>query len=207
MTQSRGEYHAREFLRRLREESINKDDPIPEWTTPKLISFEYNETGGQCICKKDIHQLFQIQNKTTKTTLIIGADCAKRWFNAQYHCQQCNTPLSNVVKRLRESNFICPGCAKQKRDNEKRLELRRQSLYDKYSNRWFNNHLTVPFPFQHRKMIADHLQDPNFCNFILNLGQEHISNDLMPMALRYYSEYLHDLQTLISLTWDIEERS
>jgi hypothetical protein len=206
MTQTEGEYHAREFLRRLREESVNKDDPIPEWSIPKLISFEYNETGGRCICKKDIFQIFQIENKHTKKTLLIGADCAKRWFSARYSCHRCKKPLGNIVKRLRESNFICPACAKEQRHHEKSNELLRQSLLTKYGFRWFNNHLNIPFPFQHKKNIMDHLEDEQFCNYILDLDTTHIDNELMPMPFKYYSEYLQDLQTLIRLTWVIEER-
>lgn len=119
-----GKIHAMEFLKRLREESVNKSDPLPEWTTPKLCVSEFLDTAGcYCICKKKIYNVYEIFNINTNKRLEIGSDCAERWFKAKYICEQCRAPLGNVKKRMAEKNFICPKCA--------RVIRKRQELEDK----------------------------------------------------------------------------
>lgn len=184
-----GKEHAMMFIKRLKEESVNKFDPFPEWTTPKLISLEFEETGGTCICKKHIHQIFEIVNKETGKRLEIGCDCAERWFGARYFCSCCKAVLGNLRKRLREQNFICPACA---RKEKKRFEELKKRFYGR--NFWSIG--TLPSCFKH-KLLKELLEEEKFCNYILSLE--------VPWYEYKYFEYIESLKRLIKFLWEVEE--
>jgi len=185
-----GEEHAREFLKQLREASVNKHDPLPEWTTPKYVFYEtFEETGGTyCICKKKICNIYTITNKNTNKTLTIGSDCAERWFKSRYNCETCKSPLGNIKKRLSEKNFICPACA---RKNKK------QAIQDlKEARRLLSFQFKYPddrAPY-YPKTLGQLLELPCFCNMILNLNLK----NYQPA----YQKYIEKIRLLIQDVWE-----
>jgi ribosomal protein L37AE/L43A len=188
-----GEEHAREFLKQLRAFSVNKDDPLPEWTTPKYVFYDtFEETGGTyCICKKKICNIYSITNKNTNKTLTIGSDCAERWFKSRYNCETCKSPLGNIKKRLSEKNFICPACARaSKKQAAKELKEARSLLGTQFRSPDMN----LPY---YPRTLGQLLELPSFCNTILNLNLKKY-----PLA---YQRYIEKIQLLVKETWDIQE--
>lgn len=104
--------YAKNFMIALRKYSINQSDPIPEW---ELLPEVHDDVGGglECICTKDIKQIYTIRHKETKKELEIGCDCALRWMDCSLRCLSCKSPLGNVMKRRKEKNFLCPRCTKE----------------------------------------------------------------------------------------------
>lgn len=191
---SEGEFHAKEFMRRLREESVNKHDPLPEWTIPRLYSIDFTANcGSTCICKKEIKVVYEIFNKNTNNRLEIGSDCAERWFKAKFICKQCSAPLGNIKKRLKEDNFICPSCSREPLK-------RRKEILKEYGNKpfWSCPPLFVPPQFRKEK-LENLIENPEFCNFVLNIDDR---------KWKYYSFtiYLNKIKELVELTWDISEK-
>lgn len=196
---SEGEYHAREFIKRLREESVNKSDPLPEWTTPKLCVTEFEDTAGcYCICKKKIQNVYEIFNINTDKRLEIGCDCAERWFKAKYVCEKCKSPLGNVKKRMAEQNFICPKCAREQIALQKAQQKERETLEAKYFNTCFCNLTKQPWLFSNypHNRIFRLIDNPEWCNFVLNMEISSLTSS--------YQAYIGNLQKLIRLTWDVQ---
>ena len=101
--------HAKEFFKVLREHSVHKDDPIPEWSV-----VDSNHYATHCICKHYIQNIFIIQNKITGKRLDVGSDCIKKWsieFNLR--CRNCRSILGNKEKRLMNNDLICPQCKRK----------------------------------------------------------------------------------------------
>lgn len=108
--------HAR-FMQVLKAHSENQTHPIPEW---RLHSFREVEEK-KCICSHDILNNYFISNDRTKTTLIIGSDCMKRFLDPSLRCSECKQPIQNVVNRIEKSDFICRNCKNQRRKTVKHL--------------------------------------------------------------------------------------
>jgi hypothetical protein len=98
------------FMEVLKEHSINQVLPIPEWELSPITRVEEKK----CICSHPILNNYFITNEKTKTILVIGSDCMKRFLDPSLRCEECNAPIQNVVQRISEGNFICREC-KQKR--------------------------------------------------------------------------------------------
>lgn len=110
-------YNERFYLR-LCEESVNKEDPVPEW-------FVQDTEGGDgsCICGKELKVLYTIKNRLNGKHLIIGSECQKKFgVECAVLCEQCEKPLSNVSNRVKENNMICPRCTRENKKEQTKLD-------------------------------------------------------------------------------------
>ena len=107
-------FHHQEFIRVLREESVHKDDPIPEWEVDGVL-----DGDGKCICTKELKRVFLIRNKITEKQLPVGCDCIKRWdIQHVMSCNNCGSALGNKLKREKEKDYICTTCKKEEKKQE-----------------------------------------------------------------------------------------
>ena len=115
-----GEYHARKFREELALWSIDKVDPVSEWS----LDDNPQEDLTQCICTKDITMRWPITNKITGRILWIGADCAVKWLKPTLLCKSCKSVLGNIKGRLRDKNFYCRSCLfRKKKAIQKRISI------------------------------------------------------------------------------------
>lgn len=160
------EFYAKKFLEALRKESRDKIDPVSEW---RLLDTTGNfETN--CICSKDICQVFYIQNKLTQKTLKIGSDCAERWLSCRLECMECHTALGNVMKRRREKDFLCRSCKKNKKERDSNI-----FLFGKYEG----------YPWY---QVA---KDQSYVNWLANLEKR---TNYQEGFLKYCSLYYYDFE-------------
>jgi hypothetical protein len=97
---------ALQFQDRLKTHSQNKEDPVSEWEL--LDEIVYSTT--HCLCGKEIHVVYQIQNKLTREVIGIGSECVKRWLDSSLYCKCCQCSLGNALQRRREKKFYCRQC-------------------------------------------------------------------------------------------------
>lgn len=166
---------ARLFHSILRENSMNKEDPIPEW---KLVVDYEGDGEERCICSTPIVYKYVIENKHTGTRLIIGSECIKRW-NIEFLCKDCGSHLGNITRRLAKKDFVCPDCKKREErrkkvkeaaDTERRKKLASYVLY------WYG-------PYYKRK-FSDVIDDIPYVEFLLN-------QPTRTKTIEYFEEYVN----------------
>lgn len=97
---------ALQFLERLKEHSQNKEDPISEW----ILHDNVEERTSNCLCGKEIHVIYFIENKLSHEIIGVGSECVKKWLNPYLVCKSCYCPLGNALQRRREKKFYCRQC-------------------------------------------------------------------------------------------------
>lgn len=146
-----GTFYAKEFMRVLRLNSYDREDPISEWKLLDLM--EESDEMRRCICSKDIHNLYYIQNRVDKKILTIGSDCALRWMECRMHCLRCKNEMGNVMKRRARGDYFCRSCKKY-------LEKKGQC--------WF----TMKGKYLGKRW-AEVKEDEEYVNFLANLDDPH----------------------------------
>ena len=141
------------FMEVLNHHSENQGHSIPEW---ELLPFRKENFRLKCICSHPIQNNFFISNNTTKTTLVIGSDCMKRFLNPTLRCEDCSGYMNNVVKRIEDDDMICRDCKRKRR-----------KIVKDYEYKVFR----VPGPYEGRsfKSVAEDLQ---YAEAILNEPRE-----------------------------------
>lgn len=166
------------FMAVLKDHSENQTHPIPEWTL--LETMEVKES--QCICTQPILNQYFISNDTTKTTLIIGSDCMKRFLEPSLHCKECGCGITTgIVERIQKKDFLCKQCKAQKKKEallraEKEAKETQRKLLEEAKQEakkqqmgnwilfWYGRYYQKPF-----KMV---LQDEAYVEYLLNLPEE-----------------------------------
>lgn len=150
------EHKAKKFFEKLREKSVFKQDPIPEWSVIHDIEGDGSST---CICSTPIQYQFTIRNKLNGMHLVIGSECVKR-FGIEFVCDNCGASLGNITQRLIKKDYLCPLCKKEKQRQqeaeERRERIRQQMEQTKIQARintlsrfrlyWFGVHYGKSFP-------------------------------------------------------------
>jgi hypothetical protein len=99
------------FLKTLKEHSLDKENPIPEWKV--LQKQERQDT--KCICSTKIMRVFFIQNQHTQEILQVGNVCVEQWMGLAVYCLQCDKFLPKEKRKVSSTDFLCETCyAKQK---------------------------------------------------------------------------------------------
>ena len=137
-----------------------------EWTADNKMCDSLKEYGlavedddAQCICRKSIKRMYYVSNSRTKTSLILGSCCIKKFLPDALHCEKCDTPLCNVVHRLHKGDFTCPKCRRyaQKIVNE------RKAKYIGY---------TIKYPGHkyHGRVFSSVIEDEDFVDDVYQNG-------------------------------------
>lgn len=104
------EHYARTFMEVLKNHSVNKKTPVPEWS---VVRVSYSE-HSKCICTNEIAWKYHIKNSITNDELIVGSDCVKRWgVPFPLTCKVCGAALKDKVNRAQEGKYICPSCVRE----------------------------------------------------------------------------------------------
>jgi len=107
------------LIEALKANSINQDDPVPEW-----LYIKYTDVSGatgvtRCLCTTPIQKFYTIQNKHTLKNEIIGCECIKKFLENAVECEKCKKPLRNLTKRLDTGCLVCPECTRAEKAAEK----------------------------------------------------------------------------------------
>ena len=159
------------LMNRIVENSVAElfTEACTEWTADnkKLGSLEeyglvVQDEEAQCICRKSIKDLYYVSNAKTKTSLILGSCCIKKFLPESLHCSECNTPLRNICKRLKAREFVCPECVRCKKYQEK-LNLERKMFYQYH---------TIHYPGHkyHGRVFSTVIEDDDFVDDIYKNG-------------------------------------
>ena len=146
-----GAFYAREFMRKLRQYSNDKENPIPEWELQSYVQ----EAAGECwcICSKEIKNLYHIKSKLSGHLLTIGCDCAKRWIDCDLNCFGCDAPLKSSMTRRRKGDFWCRRCHKMMKRvedtpvvrNGRLTTFKELALDESFVNRMVNRPVKEPW--------------------------------------------------------------
>lgn len=159
------------LMNRIVENSVSDlfTEAQTEWTADNKKCDSLEEYGlvvedddAQCICRKSIKSLYYVSNAKTKTSLILGSCCIKKFLPDALRCKECDTPLSNVVKRLQTNNFTCPKCERCKKFQEK-LNHERKMRYQFH---------TIHYPGHkyHGRLFSTVIEDDDFVDDIYKNG-------------------------------------
>ena len=176
---------AKRFFEILREQSMYKNDPVPEWKVVPEVECEDDGTGV-CICSTPIVYKYCIENKHNGNRLTIGSECVKRW-NLEFTCKDCKAPLGNVTQRLLKKNFFCPECTKRKKNQEKirqQMLLARQKELERYTLFWYGP--------DYKRKFKDVIQDIPYVERLINV--------------EYKTKTLELFQEYVSLLFDIVDK-
>ena len=169
---------AKNFFTVLRDNSVFKDDPIPEWEVKnKIEAFEGKEVS-YCICSTPIIHEFKIRNKINGNELKIGSECVKRW-GFKVVCKSCKSSLGNIVKRLVKEDFLCPACKKEEKQRiqaeQQRQESRRNTL-GSMRLFWYGKY--------YMKKFSEIIDDTDYVNKLINVTEK-------PQTLQLFEEYVN----------------
>ena len=133
---------------------------------------------AQCICRKSIMNTFYIDNDKTKTSLILGSCCIKKFLPDALRCKKCDEPLNNIVKRLLEKNYTCPTCTRLLN----KIAKEREKMYAEKAFYWRNHKYNG-------KLFKDIVHDEDFINDLYVNGMPFNSRSmdyLLDYAKNYY---------------------
>ena len=111
--------------------SINQQDPVPEWVFVKFVDLSGGRLTTKCLCSTPIAKFYKIKNKHTLKEEIIGSECIRRFMENAVECEICNKKLRNIGERLSNGNFICPSCTRM-RQAKKAAEMKKYDNYKYY---------------------------------------------------------------------------
>jgi hypothetical protein len=177
----------KKLMDRVVENSVSKlfNEAKLEWYATNQDKYAlqiYNEDDTvQCICRKKIKKLFFIDNDETKTSLILGSCCIKKFLPETMKCKECGEQLKDICKRLTEKNFICPACTRYlvKIDNE------RKKKYELYTFYWHKHKY-------HGKQFYEIIHDEDFVNDLYVNGMPFDSK-----TLKYFLDYAQSFYTFL----------
>lgn len=184
------------FMAVLKNHSENQTHPISEWRLLPLREVK----DSQCICTQPILNQHFISNDTTRTTLVIGSDCMKRFLEPTLQCEECGCGITTgIVERIEKQNFLCPPCKalKKKRDrllaeqeakkhqHELATQEAKKVKMGKWALFWYGKYYQKPFSVV--------LQDEAYVEYLLNLPEDK------------KTETIKSFTTYVSLFYDVVE--
>jgi hypothetical protein len=150
----------------LRANSINQEDPVPEWLYKGCVDVSGARIGGKdairCLCSTPISKFYKIQNKYTEKDEIIGCECIKKFLENSVTCEKCKKPLKNLGVRLNTNNMVCPDCVRGAKAERKEL----MKKYGNYKYYAYGDHLRLINGFKFKNIIHDN--NISLVEFIVN---------------------------------------
>lgn len=182
------------FMAVLKMHSAHETNPIQEWHLETLTEVK----DSQCICSQPILNQYFISNDTTRTTLIIGSDCMKRFLDCTLKCSQCSASIKNVATRIKENEYLCKQCKATKKKEALALAERQQKLALEQQRKeaeiqkkikrmgtfclfWFGRYYQKPF-----KIVVE---DEAYVEYLLNLPDEKTKCQTLRTFLEYASHF------------------
>jgi len=114
-------YKHQKLVEALKTNSINKDDPVPEWLYIKYTDISGGRGVTKCLCTTPIEKFYTIQNIHTKKDEIIGSECIKKFLENSVKCEKCKKSLRNLGVRLSTGNLVCPECTRKEKSEKAEL--------------------------------------------------------------------------------------
>lgn len=179
---------SKKFFETLRDQSVFKNDPIPEWKV--LTEFECEGDGSNyCICSTPILYQYCIENRYNKNRLIIGSECIKRW-DVEFTCKDCGAALGNITQRLLKKNFVCPPCTRERAERERQKEALKQKMIDLQITRLGRFVLYWEGPYDGRP-FSEVVKNLPYTEYLVNLP--------------YKTKSLQKFEEYVGLRYDIVE--